>query len=180
MQTHMKHIETKWALGNFSVTLTHEPQSQEALETLAALGLRFLGQRNSAVDKILGGFRAGKDGKQERIAGWKRTDVAFDGKLADALAESFSRLALPDSELTLAASAKVEEYQRESAERVYKDARAKLAARESKAGFEEWCVSALGYTGETHGTDGEFALELVKALDAKLKAAAKAAMDAIA
>lgn len=67
------------------------------LTALAVLGLRFLGQRVTTVDKVLGGYET-VDGKSKRKNEWKRNSVEFTPELAATLAsECFSKLEFPDS-----------------------------------------------------------------------------------
>lgn len=177
----MNKIETKWNLGNFTVAIAHTPASESALETLAALGLRFLGQRNSDVDKILGGFEK-RGEKLVRKANWKRNDVGYDGALASALKASFATLELPD-ESKIEVEAEVSEYVRETATPKYAEVKAMLAAKEST---ETWgaFLAKLGFSEATaHDADGEYAQALCEALAQRVKAArdaaARATLDAL-
>lgn len=92
----MTTITTQWPVGQFLTTLTHEVDDKQ-LGDLASLGLRFLGQRVTAVDKILGAFETGADGKSKRKPNWKRNEVEYSDELRDALTKAFGTLEFPDS-----------------------------------------------------------------------------------
>lgn len=88
-------ISTKWNVGRFDTTLTAEV-TEEQVAALLPLALRYLGQRNTKIDRILGGFET-VDGKEKRKADYKRNDVEYSDELAQALGESFQTLEFPDS-----------------------------------------------------------------------------------
>lgn len=92
----MTTISTQWPVGQFLTTLTAEVDDA-TLSTLGCLGLRFLGQRVTEVDKILGAFETGADGKSKRKANWKRNEVEYSDELRDKLAAAFGSLEFPDS-----------------------------------------------------------------------------------
>lgn len=92
----MTTISTKWPVGQFETTLTADADDAQ-LKDLAVLGLRFLGQRVTEVDKVLGAFET-VDGKSKRRANWKRNEVEYSDALRDKLAEVFTTLEFPDSE----------------------------------------------------------------------------------
>jgi hypothetical protein len=155
-------IETKWNLGNFALTLS-STVSDQMRDALASFGLRFLGQRVSKVDHILGGYTK-KDGKEVRKAGWRRTDAAFSTDVAAKLALAFSELAIPDSEAKLPAQAVLTEYVPTAAEPKFKDEKVIASRHESANDLEEWLADKVGFEGDTHGTDGEFSLEMLSAI----------------
>ncbi len=149
-------------IGNFTVEVEVDADAQ----VLANLGARWLVQRQSSIDKVLGGFRKNAKGKSERIAGWKRTDVDYSPEMATKLQTALGKLAMPDSEEELDATAVVTEYLREAVEKKYADAKRFIAAAESSAeGLAVWAKRKYGFEGETHGEDEEYAVELVKAVD---------------
>lgn len=88
-------ISTKWNVGRFDTTLTADV-NEEQVAALLPLALRYLGQRNTKIDRILGGFET-VDGKEKRRADYKRNDVEYSDELAQALGESFQTLEFPDS-----------------------------------------------------------------------------------
>lgn len=93
------HMITKltdsWNIGQFNLALSADVE-KELLKALMPLILRWLGQRNSAVDKVLGAYETNGDGKQVRKAGWKRTDVDYSEEMARELETAFSELSIPD------------------------------------------------------------------------------------
>lgn len=108
------NIETKWNVGQFLTTLT-ATVDEATVEALLPLALRYLGQRNTEIDRILGGFEVGPDGKSKRRADYKRNEVEYSDELAQALAKSFSTLEFPDSTKekphTLAVEVAIERYE---------------------------------------------------------------------
>lgn len=92
----MTTINTQWPVGQFLTSLTAEVDDA-TLNILGCLGLRFLGQRVTAVDKVLGAFETGADGKAKRKAGWKRNEVDYTDELRDQLVKAFGSLEFPDS-----------------------------------------------------------------------------------
>lgn len=161
----MNEINTKWNLGNFAVSLTTKVDDTMRHQ-LATFGLRFLGQRVSAVDKILGGFETGADGKSKRKAGWKRTDAAFGAALAGKLATAFAELDLPESEAKLAASATFTEYVPTAGAPKFVEEKAACVKHESAGDLEEWLKTKVGFAGETHGADCEYSTEMLMAVKA--------------
>jgi len=130
-------ITHDWNSGNF--TLSHSADiTQEQLVTLASKGLLWHMQRNRKHDEILGAFET-VNGKSKRKAGWKRNDVAYDSALASKLKESYSRLEIADGVFVPIETA-IEEYTREAATLVYRDARNLLERKES----DPWRTLANG------------------------------------
>lgn len=162
-------VDTKWNLGNFTVelkTLVNEAISGR----LACLGLRFLGQRVSAVDKILGGFEK-KGDKDVRKAGWKRTDAPFSPDLASKLAKAFEELELPGDDagneaVKLGMKATFTEYVPTAGAPKFVEEKALCVRHESKGDLEEWLKTKVGYAGETHGADGEYDPAMLAAVKA--------------
>lgn len=168
-----KVISTQWNLGNFTVSLTTDVEDA-MIQRLAGLGLRFLGQRNTEVDKILGGFEI-VNGKQKRKALWKRNEVNFTPALAEELATSFSMAELPligeeKEAVRLKVESAVSEYQREAAALVFKDAKAIALRHESAGDLDKWLADKCKFTGETHGADGEYAAPMLQAVHSYWKA----------
>lgn len=150
-------IETKWNLGNFTVSLLAE--ANEAVDqTLRNLGLLYLGQRVSKVDRILGGFEK-KGDKFVRKEKWKRTDTEYTPELAKALAEVFGTLEVPmgdETEALLACAVEVTAYTPTKSEPKFQREKLKFAEKESsEKGLEAWLKDFCGYTGATHTEDGE-------------------------
>lgn len=166
-------INTQYNSGNFTLSLSAEV-SEEMKEKLASLGLRYLAQRNTEHDKVLGGFETGKDGKVKRKAGWKRGDVGYDPVLAAKLAKSYLELSLPDSEEKIEVEPVVTEYIREAADSKFTEERAIASRKESKGSLEAW-AAARGVT-ETHTEDGEdYSPELLRKIREVKLAAIRAA-----
>lgn len=173
----MNEINTKWNLGNFAVSLTTKVDDAMR-DKLAEFGLRFLGQRVSAVDRILGGFEKGTDGKAKRRKDWKRTDAAFSTDLANKLAEAFDELVIDDT-TKLAAQATFTEYVPTAGEPKFKTEKELCARHESKTGGADgpvreqslavWLAATVGYEGPTHGDDGEFNVEMLQAVKVYVK-----------
>lgn len=163
----MKTVKTVWNLGNFTVALDSEV-TDDIFARLASLGLRFLGQRNTEVDKILGGFTV-VGGKSKRIPGWKRNAVEYDATLASKLCLSFAKLELPiaDGEKeapVVEANADVVRYEREAAALQYRDAKEIASGKESKGTLEAWLFEKASYSGPTHGEDGEYSPVMLAAI----------------
>lgn len=91
----MTTISTQWPIGQFNTTLTCEV-TDEQRDALLPYALRFIGQRVTEVDKILGAFET-VDGKSKRKANWKRNEVEYSDALRDELAKAFETLEFPDS-----------------------------------------------------------------------------------
>jgi len=163
-------ITHDWNSGNF--TLSHSADiTQEQLVTLASKGLLWHMQRNRKHDEILGAFET-VNGKSKRKAGWKRNDVAYDSALASKLKESYSRLEIADGVFVPIETA-IEEYTREAATLVYRDARNLLERKESDpaiADLGEWLKDFCGYAGATHTEDGEdYAQAALVAVNGEIK-----------
>lgn len=165
---------TQVTIGNFAVDIEADADAQ----MLANLGLRWIVQRQTTIDKTLGAFFKGADGKEKRKSGWKRTDVEFTPAMAEKLQTVLESLALPDSEDKLAALPNVTEYVREAPEKKFVDAKAAMARHESANDIEAW-LAGLGYTGPTHGEDGEYAVEALRIVDAKIAEMLRAARAAV-
>jgi hypothetical protein len=166
----MNNVNTNWNLGNFTVSLASEV-SDDVRDTLASLGLRFLGQRNTEVDKILGAFET-VNGKAKRKAGWKRNEVPYDPALASALAKSFETLALPDSEEKVKAASSVLEYIRDTVESKFTEERAIAESIESASDEEQSAaLSRIRWTtgiDSIHTEDGEdYSREFLMAIRAR-------------
>lgn len=161
-------VNTKWNLGNFSVALSSEVDAN-VLGTLESFGLLYLGQRNSEVDKVLGAFEKGADGKSKRKAGWKRMDVDYSATLAEALAKTFGELKVDDA-TTLECDVVITQYVPTKVEPKFQREKLKFAEKEStEEGLEAWLGRFARYAGPTHGEDKEYAVEAL--------AAAKRAID---
>lgn len=168
----MNSINTAWNLGNFTVGLVADV-SDEIRDRLSNLGLKYLGLRNTEIDKILGGFET-IGGKQKRRKDWKRNEVEYSDVLAAALAKSFESLELPvldgeENAPKIATVAEVVKYERETAAIKYRDAKAVLVRHESANDLEAWAKAKFGFAGDTHGEDGEYSGELLAATHTFLK-----------
>jgi len=157
-------VTTESTLGNYLATVSIEADS--ALQSvLLPLGLKYVLQRQTTIDKTLGGFTKSADGKLKRKVGWKRTDVDFTGSMAESLQAALSTLAMPD-ETTITPQVAVVEYVREVAEKKYAAASKAMLKHESKGDLESWLKDKCAYVGATHGADGEYAVDALKAVDA--------------
>jgi hypothetical protein len=165
-----KNVNVNWTLGNFSVSLSAELDEKQQ-DAAMQLGLLYLGQRISKVDKTLGGYTGtGKSAK--RKVGWKRGEVGFSESLATALQSDFATLEFPqDGVAGLTPTAIVTEYVRDTSEskEITAAALAFLGKKESDDTLETWCAEKLDWTEDTHGEDGEFAPRLVALVIGKLK-----------
>jgi hypothetical protein len=168
----MTQIKTEWNLGNFTVALSAEVDDG-GLKYLASKGLLWLGQRQSQVDKTLGGYSGDK-----RIKGFKRGEVEFTPTLAKNLEADFADLEVKD-EFQVSPTVMVTEYIRETAEPKYKREKEVALRHESKGDLEEWLKDKVGYTGDTHGEDGEYNTEMLRELKVFLDDAMAKAMAAL-
>lgn len=156
-------INTKWNSGNFS--LTHGVEVDEAgLLALAEKGLLWFMQRNREHDGVLGAFeRVG--GKSVRRKGWKRGDVAYGLPMATALKAVYGELKLSGSKLPVVTE--VSEYIREvGADSKFTEERQIAGRHESKGDLEEWLLEKCEFADATHGEDGEYSVEMLRAVRA--------------
>lgn len=167
-------MQTKWACGNFTIDLSvvvpDESLSAKS-KALVAYGIRQIGQRNSEVDKILGAFKVGTDGKAVRIKDWKRNEVPFSPDLAAKLKTSFEGLKYDEitddgefAEVSLGATATVTEYVSKTKEVKFESETAAMLRHESKGDLEVWLKDVIGFAGDSHGADGEYNVEALKAI----------------
>ena len=164
--THIMKITTESTLGNYKAIISVD--ANEALQAkLLPLGLKYVLQRQTNIDKVLGAFHI-VDGKSKRKSGWKRNDVEYTESLASKLHDALSTLAMPD-ESHLMVDAEIEEYIREVAVLKYALAKSAMLRHESKNDLESWLEDTVGYDGDTHGEDGEYHVEALKAIDAYIK-----------
>lgn len=156
-------VQTNWNLGNFTVALSTEA-TDAVRDRLASYGLRFLAQRVTAVDKVMGGFET-VNGKEKRKTGWKRGQVAYTPEMATALAGVFAELAFPDDPKdAVAAVASITEYVRDTVESKFTEETAIASRHESAGDLEEWLVDKVGYADDTHGEDGEYSRAMLLAV----------------
>ena len=130
--------------------------------------MKYVLQRQTNIDKVLGAFTTGADGKTKRKDKWTRNSVDFETAMASKLQSALSTLAMPD-ESTLAVDAEIEEYIREVTVLKYALAKSAMLRHESKNDLESWLEDTVGYDGDTHGEDGEYHVEALKAIDAYIK-----------
>ena len=164
-------VNTNWNIGQFDVTLTANVDA-ETQARLASLGLRYLGQRNSEVDKILGGFEKNSEGKLVRRSNFKRNEVEFSETLRDALAASFATLTLPKAEgeeeaPTLAATVAIDRYEGGGKAEIKYAGERKAYARHGVAGDLPAFAEKIGYEGEVgDGTAENAPVEFLRAIKA--------------
>lgn len=167
-------VYTQWNLGNFTVTLS-TPVTEAQLGALADLGLRFLGQRQSTVDKVLGGFEKGENGKLQRKKGWKRIDAAYSAELSEALAKEFAELEVEDGSKLSIQNVTIGEYVPNTPEAKFVDERAAMSRHESMTGgkdspsklqeLEVWMRETIGYDGAIWTEDEEdYSVDALKAV----------------
>lgn len=165
-------IETVWAIGNFMTGLAVEV-NQETLQKLAALGLRYVGQRVSEVDKILGAFEKGTDGKTVRRKDFKRAEVDYSDELAGKLSGAFAELELEEN-VKINPTVNVSQYVPTTKEPKYADERGLLKELENRAKLVDWITAKLpDFSGETKDTDGNYTTDLLVAVKAWKVAAMK-------
>ena len=176
----MTQIKTDWTIGNFSVALAVE-STPVLLAALAPLGVKWIGQRQSEVDKVLGGFET-VSGKPKRKANWKRTDSAYSVELGNKLKAVFAQLKL-DDEITLEPEVTVSEYiPGDGADYKFSFEKEVIGERESLP-ESEWVawLKGLGVgEDEAHDDAGEYSAKLLSAVrdrkrakEAEMKAAMK-------
>jgi hypothetical protein len=165
----MKKITTESTLGNYKAVVSVD--ADEILQgILLPLGLKYVLQRQQSIDATLGAFHT-VNGKRKRKESWRRNDVIYTALLGERLQSSLSSLAMPDSEIPLAVSAEVTEYIRDVAESKFTEERVLMGRHESDDDLESWLVNKVKYDGPSHGDDGEFALDALKAVREFKKAA---------
>ena len=166
--THTMQVTTNWNIGQFGIALSANVDDAMR-DRLATLGLRYLGQRNSEVDKVLGGFEKNAEGKMVRKANFKRNEVAFTPELADALAATFGELSLPKADgeekaPVIAATVLINQYEGSTATIKYAGER-KAYARHGVAGDLEAFAAKVGYEGEVgDGTAENAPVEFLQAI----------------
>ena len=164
----MRKIQAKSTVGNFQVSCEAEV-TEEQFAYFASKGLLWSMQRQTEVDKVLGAFTTGADGKAKRKDKWTRNSVDFSTELASKLQAVFASLAMPDEMPSQPTTADVTEYIREAAVLKYALAKSAMLRHESKNDLESWLEDTVGYDGDTHGEDGEYHVEALKAIDAYIK-----------
>lgn len=175
-------IQATWNSGNF--TLKHEAEvDDKQLLALARNGLIWNAQRNRDHDTVLGIVR--KDGKKTvRVEGQKadgskgklaRIDVPYSDDLAAKLATAYAGFEL-EGEVKLPIVTDVTEYIRDVADSKFTEERELMSRHESEDDLEAWLTDKVGYDGATHGDDGEFAVEALRAVRKYKLAALAAAM----
>lgn len=165
----MKKVTTESTLGNYKAIVSVD--ADEILQgILLPLGLKYVLQRQQSIDTTLGAFQM-VNGKRKRKDKWKRNDVDYSTSVADSLQAALSKLAMPDSEIPLAVDVDVLEYIRDVAESKFTEERALMTRHESANDLEEWMESKVKFLGDTHGDDGEFNIDALKAVREFKKAA---------
>lgn len=165
----MKKVTTESTLGNYKAIVSVE--ADENLQgILLPLGLKYVLQRQQSIDTTLGAFQM-VNGKRKRKESWRRNDVIYTALLGERLQAALSTLAMPDSEIPLAVDVDVLEYIRDVAESKFTEERALMTRHESANDLEEWLESKVKFLGDTHGDDGEFSIDALKAVREFKKAA---------
>jgi hypothetical protein len=166
----MKTIEAKSTVGNFLVNCKAEV-TEEQFAYFASKGLLWTMQRQTEVDKVLGAFTTGADGKSKRKDKWTRNSVDYSADMGRKLHTVFASLAMPDEMPDTVTTADVIEYIRDVAESKFTEERALMTRHESANDLEEWLESKVKFLGDTHGDDGEFNIDALKAVREFKKAA---------
>lgn len=168
----MKIQETS-QVGNFLVGVTVEVAGEfdKPAQAILAKGVRWLMQRKGGVDELLGGMVPGtaKSGKPRMVRRekWTRNDTPYGDLLAQKLQMHFATLEYPGEDemaAVVCAEVSVTEYIRDVAESKFNDERVIASNHESKNDLEEWLEKTVGYTGATHGEDGEFEVGMLRAI----------------
>lgn len=162
--SYMIKIKTQWNSGNFS--LSHQVEAtEEQVLALAEKGLLWYMQRNREHDEVLGAFEKQGD-KQVRRKGFKRGDVAFAVPMAMALKAAYGDIVVGEAG-KLAVDTMVGEYLRETgADSKFTEERAIAGRHESKGDLEEWLMEKCEFAEATHGEDGEYSVEMLRAVRA--------------
>lgn len=150
-------VVTSWNSGNFS--LRHEVEvGPEQVAALASDGLLYRMQRNREHDEVLGAFT--KDGeKKVRKPKWKRIDVGYDAGLAAKLKGVYG------GDEAMPVVTEVTEYIREAgADSKFTEEIAIAGRHESAGDLAEWLLEKCDYVGDTHGDDGEYHAEMLRAV----------------
>lgn len=183
-------IETTWNSGTF--TLAHSADiPEEMIPIVLAFGVRQIVQRNSKHDKVLGAFTTDRalahkpkgDGPW-RKKDWTRGSVEYTDALARQLEGVYSKIKLSEDEdgeaVELPITTVASRYDGAiKAEPKFAREKKKFAEKESsEAGLEAWLKSFVGYTGATHGEDGEYSTEALAATKIKIDAFLEAALKA--
>lgn len=149
-------IKASWNSGNF--TLAHTAEVDDVgLAALAEKGLLWHAQRNGEHDKALGSMET-VDGREKRKTGWKRGDVGYSASGASALVTAYAELGDLEAVETV-----VTEYVREEGAK-FVDEKAGMLKHESAGDLEAWLKTSCGYSGATHGEDGEYSVDALRAV----------------
>lgn len=159
----MKTIKTNWNSGNFS--LSHEVEcSDDQVLLLAEKGLLWYMQRNRQHDVVLGAFET-VNGKQVRRKAFKRGDVGYGKPLADKLTAAYGEVSLSDAEVDkLPVDTAVGEYIRDVTDSKFTEETAIASRHESAGDLEDWLKAKCKFEGDTHGDDGEYSAEMLRAV----------------
>ncbi len=171
----MQTVNTAWNMGSFSLALSVNVDA-DTIAKLADCGLRYLGQRVTEVDKILGAFTTDRSlAKNPKGKGpwrkkeWSRGAVGYTPELANKLKEAFTTLSFPkaegeEEETPLpGVSVVIGQYEKEVPK--YEAEREVLSRHESAKGdatapaaeqeLSVWLKGIIKYDGPTHTEDGE-------------------------
>lgn len=167
-------VKIEYSTGNFTLAIVGNVDGAgnpgEPLATIITSGIRYVTERDVASEcyKSI----AGKGGKLPK--GFKRDTLAFTPERAtqfQTVAQAALAKLMPDVAVEVS----------ENVGTAKADALALLELRESKPDFALWLEKNIGFTGETHGDDGEWTSEVVTAVAVRIKAvkdAQKAAQEA--
>ncbi len=155
--------QTSWTMGNFTVSLKAELNEQATAKAVEK-GLLWAGQRKSGLDDTLSGV----DAKKRKAQGFKRDSVAYSQAMAERLKALFSTVELDDN-VVVETEVTVGEYVPTTADSKFVKETEVMSRHESKGDLEEWLKSTVGYSGDTHGEDGEYSKEALGAIRAYAK-----------
>lgn len=156
-------VTIEYSTGNFTLAIsgnvdTQGIEAKPPLSDVIESGIRYTTEREvaSACYKAI----VGKGGKLP--AKFKRDTLLFSGESAEKFKEVAERelgKLMPDVTVIVT----------ENVGAVKADAIEALSRHESANDLESWLEKNIGYVGETHGDDGEFAPEAIAAVAVKIR-----------
>lgn len=158
------HMNTKieWTFGNFDIEVDVEaPQMATpavAAKILAAAALQVL-QRKPAgeVEKALAGY-------DKRPEGFKRDSIPFTSENALVVEEGFTLAS--DLGFTAQVTSVIEHVKGVVADSKFTEEVKIMGRHESASDLTVWLKDTVGHAGESHGADGNFSVEALRAVRA--------------
>lgn len=157
-------VQIEYSTGNFTLAIVGNVDTQgmevkPPLSEVIEAGIRYSTERDVASACYKG--IAGKGGKLPK--GFKRDSLAYSEDVANlfsTVATTELKKLMPDVEVITT----------ENVGTAKADAIALIAQHESANDLEVWLAKNIGYDGDTHGDDGEFASGAITAVALKIKA----------